>query len=408
MITSDLYQEVRSAIASNKARSGLTMLGIVIGIGSVIAMLAIGVGAQRSIEESIQSIGSNLLMVRPGRSQGPGTHVSSGRGSAESLIKEDANAIAQLELVENVAPEDSGNYQIIASGNNTNTTVTGTSAAYAEVKNIEIETGSFITNQHDSKMSKVVVLGPNIVDDLFEELGVDGVIGKKIRIKGIDFSVIGTTVAKGGGGFGSSDDVVYIPLSSFQQYLSGDDYLSMINVQVTEQELMSAVQVQVEEILLKQHGIIDIESADFSVINQADIVEVASSVTGALTLLLGAVAGISLVVGGIGIMNMMLTTVTERTREIGLRKAIVAKKSDISKQFLAESIALTFIGGMIGTALGLGVSFAVTATGLLQTEVTLYSIILAFGVAALIGIVFGYYPAKRAAKLNPIEALRYE
>jgi putative ABC transport system permease protein len=257
-------------------------------------------------------------------------------------------------------------------------------------------------------MSKVAVLGPSVVEDLFENIDIDEVIGKKIKINGIDFSIIGTTIEKGGSGFGSSDEIIFIPLSTSQQYLSGSEYVSTINIQVIDQNSMDTAQVQVEEILLSEHGIASIDDADFSVMNQSDIIETASSITGVLTMLLGAVAGISLVVGGIGIMNMMLTTVTERTREIGLRKAIGAKKADINKQFLAESIVLTFIGGILGIALGWGISYVVTAMGVLQTEVTWYSVALAFGVSALIGIVFGYYPARQAAKLNPIEALRYE
>ncbi len=408
MITSDLYQEIVGGLTSNKVRTGLTMLGIVIGIASVIAMLAIGVGAQNSIEESIESVGSNLLTVRPGKSQGPGSQVRGSSGSANSLELSDAEAISGLSLIENVAPEESGKYQIVINGNNTNSSVAGTNASYLEVRNMEIENGSFITEQHDLKMSKVAVLGPSVVEDLFEDIDIDEVIGKKIKINGIDFSIIGTTVEKGGSGFGSSDEMIFIPLSTSQQYLSGSEYVSTINIQVIDQDSMDTAQVQVEEILLSEHGIASIDDADFSVMNQSDIIETASSITGVLTMLLGAVAGISLVVGGIGIMNMMLTTVTERTREIGLRKAIGAKKADINKQFLAESIVLTFIGGILGVALGWGISYVVTAMGVLQTEVTWYSVVLAFGVSALIGIVFGYYPAQQAAKLNPIEALRYE
>jgi putative ABC transport system permease protein len=408
MITSDLYQEIVGGLTSNKVRTGLTMLGIVIGIASVIAMLAIGVGAQNSIEESIQSVGSNLLTVRPGKSQGPGSQVRGSSGSANSLESSDVEALSGLELIKNIAPEESKNYQIVVNGNNTNSSVIGTTASYVEVKNMEIENGSFITEQHDLKMSKVAVLGPDVVEDLFPDIDAEEIIGKKIKINGIDFAIIGTTVAKGGSGFGSSDEMIFIPLSTSQQYLSGNENISNINIQVVDQDSMDSAQVQVEEILLSEHGIASIDDADFSVMNQADIIETASSITGVLTMLLGAVAGISLIVGGIGIMNMMLTTVTERTREIGLRKAIGAKKSDISKQFIVESIALTFIGGIIGVALGWGISYIITTTGVLQTEVTWYSVILAFSVSALIGVVFGYYPAHQAAKLNPIEALRYE
>lgn len=410
MIISDLILEVRSAITANKVRSGLTILGIVIGIGSVIAMVSIGKGAQNSIEASIESIGSNLIMVRPGASHGPGSPVSGGRGSAQTLTLDDVDAIVQeASAIENVAPEISGNYQVIAQGNNTNTNITGTNESYAEIKNIKMEAGEFISEQNSKRISKVAVIGSNIVTDLFgEEVNATEVIGEKIKINKIDFVVIGTTVSKGGTGFGSSDDAIYIPLETAQQYLSGDNYLSMINIQVKNQESMNVVQEQIEKILLSQHGILDSSEADFNIMNQSDIVETASSVTNTFTMLLGSVAGISLVVGGIGIMNMMLTSVTERTREIGLRKAIGAKKSDISKQFLAESIALTFLGGAIGIALGWAIAFFARVYFNLETEVSFSSVLLAFGVSALIGIVFGYYPARRASKLNPIDALRYE
>jgi putative ABC transport system permease protein len=410
MLLPDLFFEVKSAITTNKVRSGLTILGIVIGIGSVIAMVAIGKGAQNSVEESIESIGSNLIMVRPGAARTPGSRVSGARGSAQTLKMEDAKSIEEgVAIVQAVAPENSGNYQIVANGNNTNTSITGTTASYAEVKSIEIEAGIFLSEQHDSKLSKVAVIGPNVVEDLFgEDMDSLSVVGEKLRISGIDFTIIGVTVAKGGTGFGSSDDVVYVPIKTAQQYLSGDDYLSMINVQVESQEMMEEAEAQIEALLLDQHGIASADDADFNIMNQADIVETASSVTGTFTILLGSVAGISLVVGGIGIMNMMLTSVTERTREIGLRKAIGAKRVDISKQFLIESISLTFIGGFLGIILGWAIALIVKQYADIETAVTLSSVLLAFGVSAFIGIVFGYYPARKAAKMNPIEALRYE
>ncbi|PIU08105.1 MAG: multidrug ABC transporter substrate-binding protein [Candidatus Moranbacteria bacterium CG08_land_8_20_14_0_20_34_16] len=346
------------------------------------------------------------MIVRPGRGHGPGSQIVSSRGSSQALNFSDAEAISKLDLLKNVAPESSKNYQVVSGGNNTNTTVTGTISSYTEIKNLEIKKGIFFSDQHNLRISKVTVLGPNVVADLFP--GEENVIGKKVRINGVEFSVVGTTVAKGGGGFGSSDDIIYIPLFSFQQYLSGDEYLSMINIQAQDSQSMDEAQAQIEKIILARHKIKDIEDADFSVMNQADIIEAASTVTETLTLLLGAIAGISLVVGGIGIMNMMLTTVTERTREIGLRKAIGAKKNEINNQFLIESIAVTLIGGILGVILGWGISYFVSAMGILQAVVSWNSILLAFGVSAFIGIVFGYYPARKASKLNPIEALRYE
>lgn len=407
MLFSDLIQETYIALSANKIRTGLTMLGIVIGIGSVIAMIAVGQGAQRSIENQIQSIGSNLLMIRPGFSRVPGQVVNSGAGSAVSLTLDDADAVAaEVGGISAVAPTVSGNYQVIAGGSNTRTSVTGTVPEYVSVRNLSLGTGSFFTDLHSTRRSKVAVIGPDVRDELFGEE--TDPTGEKIRINGIDFTVLGTTQSKGGTGMGSEDDVIYVPLSTAIQYLTGDDSLTMINVTVAEQADMDAASDGIEALLLARHDIDDVDDADFHIMNQADIVETASSVTETFTLLLGAVAGISLLVGGIGIMNMMLTTVTERTREIGLRKAIGAKRRDISRQFLAESAALTFIGGTIGVAVGWGAATLMSRLAGVTTEVSGLSVLLAFGVSTVIGIVFGYYPAKRAARFNPIEALRYE
>jgi len=407
MMISDLFQETYSAISMNKARSGLMILGIIIGIGSVVAMISIGQGAQSQIQSSIETIGSNLIMVMPGFQMGPGSQVRSGRGLAQTLTQEDAEAIFdQVSFVEAVAPEISSRYQITAKGTNTNTSVIGTVASYGQVRNVAIELGSFISDQHVRNLSKVTVLGPTTRDDLFGENS--NPVGQKVRINRIDFTVIGVTQAKGGTGFGSQDDMILIPLSTAQRFLTGTDYLSIISVQAQDSNYMTSVQQQLTNLLLVRHNISDPQMADFSVMNQADIVETASSVTNTFTVLLAAIAGISLVVGGIGIMNMMLTTVTERTREIGLRKAIGAKNKDISFQFLAEATMLTFIGGVAGVIFGWLISLLISKFGNIATSVSVFSIVLAFGVSALIGIGFGYYPARRAASLKPIEALRYE
>ncbi len=409
MFLSDTLFETYTAIVSNKARTGLTILGIVIGIASVIVMVAIGNGAQQDIEENIQSIGSNLLMIRPGSQGGPGSMVRQGMGSAESLTMDDVDDIEEnISYVDSVAPLSSGNYQVIANGNNTNTSINGVTGAYSAVRNVEVAQGVFISGDNQTKLSKVAVIGPDVEEALFPDEDGINIIGKKIKINGIDFTIIGITKSKGGTGFGSSDDVIYVPLTTYQQYFQGDKYLSMINIKIKNQEDMESAETAIENLFLKTHGITDADEADFSIMNQSDIVETASSITGTLTVLLGAVAGISLIVGGIGIMNMMLTTVTERTREIGLRKSIGAKRSEISKQFLLESVALTFIGGVIGIILGIITSWVVENFFSTTTEVSNFSILLAFGVSALIGIVFGYYPARRASRLNPIEALRYE
>ncbi len=406
MTLSDLFYETFSALSANKVRSSLTVLGIVIGTSSVIAMVAIGQGAQTSIQSSIQSIGANLLMVMPGAQRGPGVQISAGRGSAKSLTADDANAIKSISGVKAVAPEVSGRYQVTARGTNTNTSIVGVTESYPAVRNVSLDSGTFITDQHSLNLSKVAVLGPTARDDLFGE-GADP-IGQSIRIKGIEFKIIGVTAVKGGSGFGSQDDMIFIPLNSAARFLAGDNYVTTINIQAENSDVMTTIQDDVTALLLSRHKISDATKADFNIMNQADIVATASSVTGTFTILLAAVAGISLVVGGIGIMNMMLTTVTERTREIGLRKAIGAKATDINRQFLAEAVMLTGSGGVVGIIVGTGLAWSVTYLGILQTSVSLYSVILAFGVSALIGIVFGYYPAKRAASLNPIEALRYE
>jgi putative ABC transport system permease protein len=411
MTLTDTFEETYAALSANKVRSGLTILGIVIGISSVIALVSIGQGATASIQSSIQSLGSNLIMISPGaqRSAG-GFGVSAGRGGAKTLTLDDAAAImSSVANIQAVGTEVSGRYQVTAKGTNTNTTVDGVNSSYPQIRNLAIDQGDFISDQQNSSLAKVAVIGPTVLTDLF---GVDAdptsAIGQVVRIKGIEFKIIGVTVAKGGSGFTNQDDMIYIPTMSAQRYLSGDKYLTSIDVQATSPDVMTQMQADITNALLAKHNIADATMADFSVLNQADILASASSITSTLTLLLGAIAGISLLVGGIGIMNMMLTTVTERTREIGLRKAIGAKKADISRQFLIEATALTLIGGVVGISLGAAISLAVNLTGLITTSISWTSIALAFGVSAAIGIVFGWYPARRAAALNPIEALRYE
>jgi len=406
MFIRDLLKESFSAIFINKARSGLTILGIVVGIGSVVALVSIGQGTKVSIEESIQSIGSNLLTVYPGMQRGAGVQVSAGRGSAQTLTQEDAEAIAEISFVKAVSPEISRRYQVTAKGTNTNTSVVGVTPFYLQVKNLEIESGAFISEQNIKKLSKVAVLGPTTRDDLFGEDS--NPLGQKIRINKIDFTVVGITKSKGGTGFQSQDDIIFIPLSTAQRYLSGGEYVSSISVEIQDEKFMSDAETAITNLLLERHNISDPQLADFSIMNQADVLETMTSVSNTMTIFLGAIAGISLLVGGIGIMNMMLTTVTERTREIGLRKALGAKSREINVQFLTESIFLTLIGGIIGVIFAWIVSLGINKFANITTSVSTWSIILAVGVSALVGIVFGYYPARRAARLNPIEALRYE
>lgn len=405
MIISDLFQEIYTALSANKARTSLTILGIVIGIGSVIAMVSIGQGAAGQIQSSIEGLGSNLLTVIPGVVQPGRGVVSSGRGSAQTLKNEDIETLKQIAGVANVSPEFQRRFQITSTGgNNTNSTIIGVTADYPQVRNVSVEQGSFIAENQLRGIGRVAVLGPTVAKDLFAD---SDPIGKTIRINKVNFKVIGVLQTKGSGGFFNPDDTVFVPLTTMQKILAGDDFLSTIAVSVVSKELMSQVQEEATFALAEKHRI-DPQNPDFSIVSQADILGTLTQVTDTFTIFLAAVAGISLIVGGIGIMNMMLTTVTERTREIGLRKAIGAKRRDINLQFLAEAVALTFIGGLAGVLLGWIISIAVSSIAGIATSVSISSVLLAFGVSAFIGIVFGYYPARRASRLNPIEALRYE
>ena len=405
MSISDLLQETYTSLSANKARSGLTILGIVIGIGSVIAMISIGEGASGQIQSSIEGLGSNLLTVSPGFVQQGRGFVSAGRGSAQTLKNDDADTLRRIAGVAYVSPERQGRYQIISpTGNNTNSTVIGASLEYAQVRNVSAANGSFITEGTMRSMGRVAVLGATAASDLFAD---QDPIGKTIRVNRLNFKVIGVLETKGSAGFFNPDDTVFVPLTTMQKILAGGEHLSSIAISVETKDLMPQVQQEAAIALADKHRV-DPETPDFSIVSQTDILGTLTQVTDTFTLFLASIAGISLVVGGIGIMNMMLTTVTERTREIGLRKAIGAKKKDISLQFLTEAVALTFLGGIVGIALGILISILVSHFAGIATRVSFSSIILAFGVSAAIGIVFGYYPAKRASSLNPIEALRYE
>lgn len=405
MIIADVFKEVFWSLSANKTRSGLTVLGIVIGIASVITMVSIGQGAQTAIQSNIEAIGSNLIMITPGAQRG--SQVNQGRGSAQTLTLDDATALtSEVQGIKAIAADVTKRYQITAKGTNTNTSVTGTLPAYLAIRNITMDTGSFFNDRQEKVSEKVAVLGPTARDDLF---GINSnPIGQTIRIGSNEFTVIGITKTKGGSGFSNPDNIVYVPISTAQHFLSGDNLVSTISVAATDQNSMLAVQEQITSILLRRHNIYDPTQADFSILNQNDIISTASSITGTFTILLSSIAGISLLVGGIGIMNMMLTTVTERTREIGLRKAVGVKKKYINLQFLMEAVVLTFFGGVAGVLLGWGASLAVSKFAGLTTQVSLSSVGMAFGVATAVGIVFGFYPAQRAANLKPIDALRYE
>lgn len=403
----EIIAEAFGTLTVNKLRTGLAVLGIVIGIGSVIALISLGQSSQKSIESQIQSLGSNILTVYPsGQSSGG---VRSAAGGGTTLTLEDAKALenaTQLTTIERVSPEYQGRSQVTTGAANTNTQIIGVTPIYATVHNTQTFSGEFITDTHQTSLSKVAVLGPQVVTDLFGE-GANPT-GSTVRINGQTFTIIGITQSKGGSGFNNPDDAVYVPLSTAQKILFGATYLSTIAVEAKSSDVMTQAQNDIGYFLLDRHNIREVEDADFMIMSQSDVLNTVSQVTGTFTTLLGGIAAISLLVGGIGIMNIMLVTVTERTREIGLRKALGAKRKTIIVQFLIEAVFLTVIGGSFGVAFGVLISFVLTRVMNIPFTLSFFSMALAFGVSGGIGILFGWYPARKAANLQPIEALRYE
>lgn len=400
-------QIIRSAIRAlrgNILRTVLTMLGIIIGIASVILIISLGQGASSSITSQVSSLGSNLIFVVPGN-QTPGRPPT----AMNTLTYNDALALAdksRLPDIGEVSAQVSTQAEVVANGQNKNTSIQGIGATYADINLLELDQGEFITQEDEAGHSRVAVLGPDVVTDLFGE-GANP-IGETITIKSHSFRIIGVTKAKGSSGFANPDETVYIPVTTVIKVLLGQDSVQAILVQATDPQKVDDTQEKIKNFLLDQHKITDPALADFTVRSSKDALSIVNNVTGLLTGMLAGIAAISLVVGGIGIMNIMLVTVTERTKEIGLLKAIGAKRKDILIQFLIESIVLTVLGGIVGIILGVSLSFLATRFLPIPFILQPTAILLAVGVSTLVGITFGIYPAQRAAKLSPIDALRYE
>jgi putative ABC transport system permease protein len=380
------------------------MLGIIIGVAAVIIMISVGQGVTKKVQDQISSMGSNLLMVYPGTGQGP---VRGSGGSVNTLTLEDAEAIAQIDSALYVAPELSSNATIGYNNQTWTSTYNGTTPELLSIKNWTISAGSFITGDDVTNVSPVAVLGKTVVDNLYPSG--ENPIGTKIRINKISFTVVGTLASKGASmGGQDQDDVIYIPITAAQIKLLGSKSVRLIDVQVDKPENMGIVQSNIENLLRQRHRLKGTASNDFNVRNLASVLETVENTSAILTLFLAGVASISLLVGGIGIMNIMLVSVTERTREIGLRMAVGANESDIRNQFLVEALVLCLTGGIIGILLGIGGSKIISKVANITLSIKLYSILISAGFAAAIGIFFGYYPAKKAASLDPIEALRFE
>ena len=393
------------ALRRNKMRSILTALGIIIGVASVVAMVAVGNGAQARITSQVSSLGQNLLSIFAGSKKSGG--VQSGLGSASAITLADADAIArEVPDVAAVSPEVSATAQAIANGRNWSTSVIGESQDYLKIRDWKLAAGSMFTERDVRSAAKVAVIGSKTANELFGPLNP---IGQNVRIKNIPFVIIGLLESKGAGMGGmNQDDRLIIPYTTAMKRITGDKYLRSVNVQIASSDRMDTAQQQITSLLRQRHRLTDDRSDDFNIFNQKEIADTVNSISKIITLLLGSVAGISLLVGGIGIMNIMLVSVTERTREIGIRIAVGAQPGDIRLQFLIEAVTLSLLGGLLGVLGGVGASKLVGMVADFHAIVSTGSILLAFGVSSAIGIFFGFYPAHKAAALNPIEALRYE
>ena len=393
-----------ASLIATKMRSILTMLGIIIGVAAVIALVSIGNGVKQDIQNSISSLGSNLLMVMPGAPRTPGVRPS--QGSMKSLKVSDYQAISKLDGVKAASPYTANSYVTIYQSKNWTTTVSGVSSNFQDVNNWTMAEGRFISSKNVENRERVAVVGQTVVKNLFA--GEDPV-GKEIRVKNIPFRVIGVLNSKGNGTMGNDqDDTIFIPYTTAMERVEGVDYLRMVYVVANDDNGIDRLQSDIENLLRVRHGIKDTNLDDFNIQNMKSIMETMEQTTGTLTLFLGAVAAISLVVGGIGIMNIMLVSVTERTREIGIRKALGATYFVIVTQFLIEAVVISLMGGLIGIALGIGASKLIGLASGMSTVISVPTIVLSFAFSMAIGLVFGIYPARKAAKLNPIDALHYE
>ena len=393
-----------ASLAANKLRSLLTMLGIIIGVAAVIALVSIGNGVKQDIENSISSLGSNLLVVLPGAPRTPGARSS--QGSMKSLKISDYEAIAKLEGVKAASPMTNGSYVVIYQNKNWTTSVAGVNSNFQDVNNWTMTSGRFFSDKNVQNRERVAVVGQTVVKNLFAD---EDPVGKEIRVKNIPFRVIGVLKSKGNGTMGNDqDDTVLIPYTTSMERVEGIDYLRRVYVVAKDDEGIDRLQADIENLLRVRHNIKDTNLDDFNIQNMKSIMETVAQTTGTFTLFLGAVAAISLVVGGIGIMNIMLVSVTERTREIGVRKALGATYSVIVTQFLIEAVVISLIGGFIGIAFGIGASKVIGMVSGMSTVVSVPTIIMSFAFSMAIGLIFGIYPARKAAKLNPIDALHYE